>query len=78
MLVYDISNSSSFANVENWIKEIEMNAGNIPIILIGNSKLFSYIGNKCDLEDKRQVSFEEGQAFADEYGLPLIELKYFI
>jgi Ras-related protein Rab-2A len=31
------------------------------------------IGNKCDLEYKRQVSFEEGEKFAREHGLLFIE-----
>lgn len=31
------------------------------------------IGNKCDLQSKRQVSFEEGQAFARKNGLVFME-----
>ena len=31
------------------------------------------IGNKKDLEDKRQVSYEEGEAFAKENGLMFLE-----
>mmetsp|Transcript_2867 Transcript_2867/g.3197 ORF Transcript_2867/g.3197 Transcript_2867/m.3197 type:complete len:141 (+) Transcript_2867:58-480(+) len=31
------------------------------------------IGNKCDLEDNREVSYEEGKALADEYGIPFFE-----
>ena len=37
---------------------------NIPRILVGN---------KCDLESKRQVSFEEGQKLADHYGVRFLE-----
>ena len=31
------------------------------------------VGNKCDLESQRQVSFEEGQELADHYGVRFIE-----
>ena len=45
--------------------EIEKHASdNIPRILIGN---------KCDLESQRQVTFEEGQELADHYGVRFLE-----
>jgi Ras-related protein Rab-2A len=31
------------------------------------------VGNKKDLENKRQVSFEEGEALANEHGLMFLE-----
>ena len=31
------------------------------------------IGNKCDLEDKRKVTYEQGKEFADQYGMKFIE-----
>lgn len=31
------------------------------------------VGNKCDLDDKRQVRFEEGQELAKSYGINFIE-----
>ncbi len=33
------------------------------------------IGNKCDLEQQRQVSTEEGAAFANEHGLAFLEIS---
>lgn len=33
------------------------------------------IGNKCDWEDKRVVSTEQGQALADELGIPFLEVS---
>ena len=31
------------------------------------------IGNKCDLEDKRKVTFQEGKDFADRNGMQFLE-----
>ncbi len=44
----------------------------------GNSQLdececIVLVGNKCDLIDKRRVSYERGKALADEYGWPFFE-----
>jgi len=33
------------------------------------------IGNKCDWDEKRQVSTEQGQALADELGIPFLEVS---
>ncbi len=33
------------------------------------------IGNKCDWEEKRVVSTEQGQALADELGIPFMEVS---
>ena len=31
------------------------------------------IGNKCDLEDQREVQYEEGKQLADSWGVPFFE-----
>ena len=64
LLVYDISEKQSFQNIENWMDSIRENSNESPIILIGN---------KSDLNDERQVSIEEGQQKADEFGCPFYE-----
>jgi GTPase SAR1 family protein len=65
MVVYDITDLESFNNINSWLIEIEKNANkNVYKILIGN---------KCDLEEKRQVSYEQGKEFADTYGMKFIE-----
>ena len=45
--VYDITNKQSFEDVNNWIKDAEINGSGFEKILIGN---------KIDLEGKREVS----------------------
>ena len=65
LLLYDITDKDSFKNLNNWLIEIERNASkNVLRILIGN---------KYDLEDKREISFNQGKEFADTYGLKFIE-----
>lgn len=65
MVVYDITSLDSFENLNSWLIEIEKNASkNVYKILIGN---------KCDLEEKREVSYEQGKEFADTYGMKFIE-----
>ena len=56
IFVYDISNSTSFNDVKNWIELAFANnkAANINFL----------VGNKCDLESQRQVSVNEGEELA--------------
>lgn len=54
LLMYDITRKSTFTEIRNWKREMSMNLKKkISMILVGN---------KCDLESQRQVSFEDGNA----------------
>ena len=66
LLVYSIDDRNSLNNLENWIKDIKdkTNYEKVPLILIGN---------KCDLEDERKVSKEEGEKFALKYNIKFFE-----
>ncbi len=64
-LIYDITNRDSFKNLENWLKEIEGEASEKVLKIL--------IGNKCDLEEDRDIKFEEGQAFANRNGMQFME-----
>lgn len=65
LLVYDITRRDTFNHVTKWLEEVKSNSSkSITVILIGNKK---------DLEDKRQVSYEEGESFAKENGLMFLE-----
>lgn len=65
LLVYDISDSSSFQNVRNWVGSIsEYAAENVNVLLVGN---------KADMDDKRQVTRAQGQALADDYRIKFFE-----
>ena len=64
-IVYDISDKKSFNDVEIWLKDCRE--------ICFKSVLIYLIGNKSDLEDKRQVTIEEGKQFADENNLKFYE-----
>ena len=55
IIVYSIDSEESFSNIEKWLNDIKSQSNpNIKIFLIGN---------KADLEDKRQVTKESGENF---------------
>ncbi|XP_013714834.1 ras-related protein RABE1c isoform X3 [Brassica napus] len=66
LLVYDVTDESSFNNIRNWIRNIEQHASdNVNKILVGN---------KADMdESNRAVPKAKGQALADEYGIKFFE-----
>ncbi len=67
LLVYDITRRESFLHLTKWLDEVRQNChSNICLILIGN---------KSDLNHRREVTFDEGQEFAELYGLTFFELS---
>ncbi|KAL8243685.1 hypothetical protein R6Q59_009943 [Mikania micrantha] len=67
LLCYDVTDRKSFDNIRTWFQNVEQHASE------GVNKIL--IGNKCDWEEKRQVSTEEGQQLADELGIPFLEVS---
>ena len=52
-IVYDITNETSFNNIEKWFDKIhEENDKEIPVIIVGN---------KCDLENERKVPTDKAK-----------------
>ena len=66
LLVYSITDKHSFNYIEKYMKEYNKKKinENVPLILIGN---------KCDLENERIISFEEGQNLALKYNMKFYE-----
>ena len=65
ILMYDITKKETFDTIKKWWKNIlDHKDKNFPVILVGN---------KCDLEDIRQVPKEEGENIAKELGIKFIE-----
>ncbi|TNN14867.1 Ras-related protein isoform 3 [Schistosoma japonicum] len=52
MLVYDITNQHSFNNIKTWMQNIDEHANNDVEKML--------LGNKCDVDEKRQISFQQG------------------
>ena len=54
MLVYDITSKDSFQNLNSWLKVLNREGIN----------QFVIVGNKSDLSDRREVSFNDGLRYA--------------
>ena len=65
MMVYDITDMETFENLNSWLNEISKNASE------GVYKIL--VGNKCDMDKDRKVSFEQGQEFAKEHKMFFFE-----
>ena len=65
LIVYDVTNISSFKNVDRWFYEIkDFSSKDIQVIMIGN---------KTDLIDKKEISTEMSQDKALELEIPVLE-----
>ena len=58
VFVYDITKAYTFTNLEKWLSNIDEIANDKPCLLIGN---------KSDMNDKREVSKEEGMEFTKKF-----------
>ncbi|KAI4354205.1 hypothetical protein L6164_003095 [Bauhinia variegata] len=65
LVVYDISRRGTFENVKRWLEELSTSCDTAVARML--------VGNKCDLENIREVSTEEGKNFAEEEGLFFME-----
>ena len=65
LVVYDITQKKSFENIEKWVNDLKV-AGDPKITII-------LIGNKSDLEDKRQVLKDQGEEKARSFGCAFLE-----
>ena len=61
IIVYDICNRKSFESAQAWVDKA--------LDVRGSDILIAMVGNKCDLEDKRQVSKEELERKCKQLGI---------
>ena len=67
IIMYDITNKSSFDSIPDIIKNIKEEKGDdFPMILIGNKK---------DLEQDREIKKEEGEDLASKNGIEYFEIS---
>ena len=64
LFVYDITSRKSFQNVKDWIKDSELHDNGFAKILAGN---------KIDLNEKREIKFEELIDFGEKKKIEVIE-----
>uniref|UniRef100_A0AC34GDS2 Uncharacterized protein n=1 Tax=Panagrolaimus sp. ES5 TaxID=591445 RepID=A0AC34GDS2_9BILA len=58
--MYDITNEESFNSVQDWCTQIKTYSWeNAQVVLVGN---------KCDMDDERVVSYERGRQLSDQLG----------
>ena len=65
LLVYDITNKSSFESLDRWLDELKNNGDDDVSIML--------VGNKNDLDSDRAISLEEGKKFAEFRKMAFIE-----
>ena len=64
LFIYDVTKKDTFNNIKNWIKDLENFENDIKSIIIGN---------KIDLDDKREVNKNDLEELAKKYNMPFIE-----
>ena len=67
ILVYDVTNRASFENCNNFISIIEEMCKKDILVML--------LGNKCDLENYREVTEEEGSKFSKLHGFLFYEIS---
>ncbi|KAF8562740.1 hypothetical protein P879_11053 [Paragonimus westermani] len=65
IIVYDITNLSSFERAKAWVHELNERANSVKVLALA--------GNKLDLDSQRAVTTEQAQAYATENGLIFME-----
>lgn len=65
IIIYSITDKNSFEKVFKWMDQISLlGPKGVKIILVGN---------KNDLDDKREVSYEQGRDLAKDFDIPFFE-----
>ncbi|KAK8663411.1 hypothetical protein V6N13_083232 [Hibiscus sabdariffa] len=65
LIVYDISRRTTFDSVGHWLDELKTHSDATVARML--------VGNKCDLENIRDVSVEDGKSLAEAEGLFFME-----
>jgi len=66
-VIYDICNHTSFEHIEKWLQQLKQHSH--PNIVL------ALLGNKQDMKDSREVTFEEAETVAKQYGFSFYEVS---
>ena len=67
LLVYDVTSKDSFLHLSDWLRDLT-NVKKEEVI-------FAVVGNKTDLDDRREVNSNEGENYAKENGFIFKEVS---
>ncbi|KAK9705882.1 hypothetical protein RND81_07G089300 [Saponaria officinalis] len=65
VIVYDITSPETFTKAQYWVKELQK-YGSPDIVM-------ALVGNKADLQDRREVPTEDGKEYVEKNGMSFIE-----
>ncbi|GAA0184748.1 small GTPase [Lithospermum erythrorhizon] len=65
LVVYDITRRDTFESATKWLDELRTHSDTTVAMML--------VGNKCDLENIRAVSIDEGKSLAEQEGLFFME-----
>ncbi|EDQ91138.1 uncharacterized protein MONBRDRAFT_36068 [Monosiga brevicollis MX1] len=66
VIVYDITKASTFQNVRSWVSELTA-------INPGQRLALAIAGNKADLDEQRQVAYQDASKYAESVGAIFFE-----
>ncbi|UJR16829.1 hypothetical protein I4U23_003728 [Adineta vaga] len=65
IIVFDVTNTESFENVEQWTREVNS------YLSTNTNKIL--VGNKCDLTAKRVIDYAQAKTLAESFNMPYVE-----
>uniref|UniRef100_A0AC35U7W9 Ras-related protein Rab-10 n=1 Tax=Rhabditophanes sp. KR3021 TaxID=114890 RepID=A0AC35U7W9_9BILA len=69
IIAYDIQSRDTFLNIDKWLTEAKDNVGGPN----PEQCVFQLVGHKADMNEKREVEFEEGNCFAKYHNMKFVE-----
>jgi small GTP-binding protein len=70
IVCYDVTCRNAFQNIPRWLERVRKS-----VMRQGISKMnCMLVGNKCGVEEHREIPFNEGEALALKYGIPFAEV----
>ena len=68
LLIYDIGSKKSFQRIDFWLKELKENNRLEDLFIC-------LVGNKIDMENKREITTEEGEKYAKDNNIIFFEVS---